>query len=405
MAKWKPPLEDVPMSLGDHLHELRRRLILPICSIAILFLLAFAFEHQLKLLVLKPLDWAYDLYPEKAAALGMTKPIKLLVLDVFESPMASMTVSFYTALFFAFPILVYQLWMFVSVGLLPKERRLAFLFIPAGIMFFYAGTFIGYFIGLPNYYGWMIKWAANDPTALAGFTMEKYHANFKLMTMMFGLIADIPWLIMVLVRVGFVTIEQLEKNRKAAIMVNTVIAGLITPPDPWSMLIMMVPLFALFELGLLLARIMVWRNKRFEASEKKAAEDKAAADEQAARAMTLATPVAAATAAATTAVTPETHSNTASPVDGPISRDQLSILPPLENNSTEQGSVAAETADNNSSSLTDNNETTASAAPETPVSIPEPLPPPPPPLPRGMDEAGLFAEEENKLGDQGFYRD
>jgi Sec-independent protein translocase protein (TatC) len=102
MAKWKPPLEDVPMSLGDHLHELRRRLILPICSIAILFLLAFAFEHQLKLLVLKPLDWAYDLYPEKAAALGMTKPIKLLVLDVFESPMASMTVSFYTALFFAF---------------------------------------------------------------------------------------------------------------------------------------------------------------------------------------------------------------------------------------------------------------------------------------------------------------
>jgi sec-independent protein translocase protein TatC len=399
MAKWKPLLEDVPMSLGDHLHELRRRLILPICSIAVLFLLAFAFEHQLKLLVLQPLDWAYDLYPEKAAALGMTKPIKLQVLDVFESPMASMTVSFYTALFVAFPILVYQLWMFVSVGLLPKERRLAFLFIPAGIMFFYAGTFIGYFIGLPNYYGWMIKWAANDPTALAAFTMEKYHANFKLMTMMFGLIADIPWLIMVLVRVGFVTIEQLQKNRKIAIMVNTVIASLITPPDAFSMLVMMVPLFALFELGLLLARIMVWRNKRFEAREKKAADDKAAADEQAARAVALTTPVAAASVAATADVTPETQADTTAEIlnDGPISRDQLSILPPMENNGAAPAEAMTENGDNNSP----HNDVTASTVPETP----EPLPPPAPPLPRGMDEAGLFAEEENKMGDEGFYRD
>jgi sec-independent protein translocase protein TatC len=201
---------------------------------------------------------------------------------VLESAMISMSVSFYAALFLTIPILVYQLWMFVGVGLLPKERRLAFLFIPAGIIFFYIGTAVGYFIGLPYYFAWLIEWAAHDPTTTFALRQSFYHDTFTLMTVCFGLIADIPWLIMVLVRVGFVTVETMAKQRKVAIMINTVIAALITPPDGVSMLIMMVPLFALFELGLLLSRVMMWHHRRATAREEAIERDRLAAEELAA---------------------------------------------------------------------------------------------------------------------------
>ena len=280
MANSQPDLFDLPMSLGDHLHELRRRLIFPIASLAALFLVAFIFEGQLKIVFSKPMMWALEMDPAitQKAGIDPTK-FKFQAIEVMESMMASMSVCFYAAIFIAFPIFIYQLWMFVSVGLMPKERRLAFLFIPAGVMFFYAGAIGGYFIGLPQYYYWMVKWAANDPISSFNPKLSDYLSNFVLMTLIFGLIADIPWLIMVVVRVGFVTVDQLSNHRKMAIMVNTVIALLVSPPDGFSMLLMMIPLIGLFELGLVLSRVMMWHHRRMTVKEE-AAELKRMADEE-----------------------------------------------------------------------------------------------------------------------------
>ncbi len=278
--KPEPELFDLPMSLGDHLHELRRRLIFPIASLAALFLVAFIFEGQLKILFFKPMMWALEMDPIITEKAGIDpKTFRLQAIDVMESMMASMSVCFYASIFFAFPIFIYQLWMFVSVGLMPKERRLAFLFIPVGIMFFYAGTVAGYFKGLPFYYYVLIKWAANDPITVFKPALESYLSNFALMTLVFGFIADIPWLIMVMVRVGFVTVDQLGKNRKIAIMVNAVIAAFAAPPDWFSMVVMMIPLVGLFELGLLLSRLMMWHHRRMTVKEE-AAELKRMADEE-----------------------------------------------------------------------------------------------------------------------------
>jgi sec-independent protein translocase protein TatC len=279
-VKPEPELFDLPMSLGDHLHELRRRLIFPIVSLAVLFLVAFIFERQLKLVVAMPMKWALEIDPIVTQKAGLDpKTFKFQTIDVMESMMASMSVCFYAAIFVAFPIFIYQLWMFISVGLMPKERRLAFLFIPVGIMFFYAGTMAGFFEGLPFYYYVMIKWNAGDPISDQHTGLASYLSNFVLMTLTFGFIADIPWLIMVLVRVGFVTVDQLGKNRKIAIMVNAVIAAFAAPPDWFSMVVMMIPLVGLFELGLLLSRLMMWHHRRMTVKEE-AAELKRMADEE-----------------------------------------------------------------------------------------------------------------------------
>ena len=281
--KPEPELFDLPMSLGDHLHELRRRLIFPIASLAVLFLVAFIFHVELKIIFALPMKWALEIDPIISEKAGLDpKSFKFQTIDVMESMMASMSVCFYAVIFVAFPIFVYQLWMFVSVGLMPKERRLAFLFIPVGVIFFYAGTMAGFFEGLPFYYYVMVKWSAFDPISNQHTGLASYLSNFVLMTLVFGFIADIPWLIMVLVRVGFVTVDQLSKNRKIAIMVNTVIALFVSPPDGLSMLFMMIPLVGLFELGLLLSRLMMWHHRRMTVKEEAAELQRMAAEELAA---------------------------------------------------------------------------------------------------------------------------
>ena len=104
MATVQPDLFDLPMSLGDHLHELRRRLIFPIVSLAVLFLVAFIFEGQLKILFFKPMMWALEMDPIITEKAGIDpKTFKLQAIDVMESMMASMSVCFYASIFFCLP--------------------------------------------------------------------------------------------------------------------------------------------------------------------------------------------------------------------------------------------------------------------------------------------------------------
>lgn len=276
---------DVPMSLGDHLHELRSRLIMPLICLALLFFGAFAFENRLQVLFAQPLVWAIGINPDHARTVGL--PIdgslpRLAIHGIWEAPLASMKVSFYTAFFLAFPVLVYQLWMFIGVGLVHRERRLAFLFVPAGIMFFYAGTLVGYFIGLPYFYSFMIKWAANNPLAQFQLQLQSYHQDFIRMTMVFGLVADIPWLVMVLVRTGFVSVAQLLKNWKVAIFACTAVSAVIAPPDAFSMIVVMIPLYGLFFLGVGLSALMMRHHRRLEEKEAAAELARMAEEERAA---------------------------------------------------------------------------------------------------------------------------
>lgn len=282
MAKLLPAMDDLPMSLGDHLEELRRRLKWPLIVLGLTFFVAFGYEARLQQMFVQPLEWAITINPANAKTVGLVSPVKLQVLEVWEAPMASMMVSFYAAFFISFPVLVYHLWMFVGVGLVQRERRLAFLFVPAGIMFFYAGAVTGYLYGLPYFYSFMVKWAANNPIITFNLQLKTYHSNFVFMTMIFGLIADIPWLIMVLVRVGFVTVEQLLRNWKMAILINTVIAAVVAPPDWFSMVALMVPLFGLYVLGVGLSRVMMWHHGRQDAKEQAAELARMAAEETAA---------------------------------------------------------------------------------------------------------------------------
>jgi sec-independent protein translocase protein TatC len=256
-----PHLFDMPMSLGDHLEELRRRLILPIAVFLVLFIGGFACQTMLKRALIYPLQGAVKVVgPQVAAEVGLKSDTTRLLqtTSLSETLTTAVDLSMLFAAIVTIPVLLYQLWMFIAVGLKRKERALGFLFIPGAVIFFYAGIVLGYFLGLPYFYAWMIELNALDPTVdQYRPKLDEYYGEFVSWTLCFGLVMDIPWLVMVLIRVGIVSAEKFVRWRKFAILANVVVAAMITPGgDPMMLLLTFLPMQALFEGGLLLGRLL-----------------------------------------------------------------------------------------------------------------------------------------------------
>lgn len=265
MGRWLPAEIDLPMSLGGHLGELRRRIIPPVLVLALGFILGFIFHDQLKLAMVRPLQRAIAIVgPEVAARLHLPTDGTarlFMVTDLGESAVNAATIAIYTAIALVIPVLLWELWRFVAVALRPAEQRLAFLFLPAAVLCFYGGMVLGYFVGLPWFYAWLIQFADSDPTVFIQLRQSDYIDSFFNWTVAFGLIMDIPWAVMVLVRTGLVNPGQLARVRRWVILANVVLAAMLTPgSDLASLLALFLPMQALFEIGLLASRFLVPRR-------------------------------------------------------------------------------------------------------------------------------------------------
>ncbi len=270
MGSWLPAHIDMPMGLGDHLHELRRHIMRPLLVLAVAFISAFAFQAHLKDLMIGPYRQAIRIVgAETAAKVGLPADgigVKLVVQDIGESALSAATVALAVAIAATLPVLLWGLWRFVAVGLNQQERRLAFIFVPLGVICFYIGTLAGYFAGLPYMYAFLIDYTALDGNVVFQLRLREYVDSFLFWTICFGLVMDIPWLVIVLVRVGMVTPTWLAINRKYVAVINLILAACITPTsDAVSLLAMFIPMQLLFEIGLIVSRFMVptkpmWRG-------------------------------------------------------------------------------------------------------------------------------------------------
>lgn len=257
-----PLLPDVPLPLGDHLDELRRRLVWPILLFAVVFVVAFNFDTELKRIFVQPLLHAVDIADGfdagAAARAGIVIPsdnmkvFKTLALG--ESVSVSMSLAMWAGFAIAIPFLVHQLYMFVAIGLKARERQLAFIMVPLAVICFYTGMTFGYYVGLPYMYAWFIQWQARDPISEFVLQMAAYRDSFFFYTIMFGLLFDVPWAVVTVCRVGLVTPDTLARYRRIIFLLSTVLAAVIAPGDLFSMVALMFPTYLLFEAGLLAAR-------------------------------------------------------------------------------------------------------------------------------------------------------
>ena len=248
-------LDDSKAPLLDHLIELRRRLLWCVATLLAGFFVCLYFAKPIFAVLVQPL---------LAAGQG-----KLIYTDIFEAFFVEVKVAFFAALMIAFPVLATQIWRFVAPGMYAKEKRAFLPFLLATPVFFAAGASFAYFVAMP----WALKFLLGFEGNVGGVEQEALPAignylNFTTRFLFgFGVAFLAPVLLMILERAGIVTLEQLSKSRRYAIVACAGVSAVLTPPDVVSMLLLLVPLYSLYEFALVAIRLTHWRASRKKAAE------------------------------------------------------------------------------------------------------------------------------------------
>jgi sec-independent protein translocase protein TatC len=252
--------DEAKMPFLAHLEELRKRLIVCFSAIGIAFPLVFYFRTTLLQLLQWPLITDVVMGRRFPFIAFRSKPpiAKLTALGPAETLWTHFKVAFIFGLFVALPVVLYQIWKFVEPGLLPKERRFALPFVILSTICFFLGATFCFFIVLPMALQFLLTF---DPTIQQMPRFSEY-VDFTLKFLLaFGVIFELPLAMTIAARLGLVTPQFLARNRKYAILVNFVIAAILTPtPDIFNQSLMALPMCLLYEVGILAARIVTRRR-------------------------------------------------------------------------------------------------------------------------------------------------
>lgn len=238
-----PELQSAP--LFDHLEELRRRIIFALVFLALGMVVAFQFRMQLIELIKVPLTYSQAYQDDK---------VKLVTLHLTEQFMLSLNLSFWAGMALALPFILWQVWAFIAPGLYPQERRWALPFVVGAGVAFVLGIVFGYRMVLPT----MVRFMADFMGGAVELnqSLGSYIGTVTTFLVAFGLAFELPILTVILTRIGLVNHELLRRGWRIALVAIMVFAAVLTPtPDPGSMLLVAVPLYVLYELGVLLSRI------------------------------------------------------------------------------------------------------------------------------------------------------
>ena len=250
------PEKLVEGTLISHLLELRDRLIRAIIAVALAFLPCMFYSNQIFTFVATPLK---EKLPKGTQLIATT------VMSPFTTPFK---LSLFVAVFAAMPFIIYQLWAFVAPGLYRHEKRFAVPLLISSILLFYVGVVFAYFFVFPVMFQFF---AATTPHGVAMMTDISAYLDFVLtMFLAFGAAFEVPIAVVLLVLTGVVKLEKLKENRGYVLIGIFILAALLTPPDAVSQCIMAIPMYLLYEGGLLMARIL--SKMRRETSDSKEVE-------------------------------------------------------------------------------------------------------------------------------------
>ena len=232
--------DDLP--LMGHLIELRNRLLRAVILVLVMFAALFPFSNDLYLYLSEPLR---SLLPE-----GST----MIATQVASPFLAPVKLSIVLALFAAMPFILHQAWSFIAPGLYKKEKRLAYPLLISSIFLFYVGIAFAYYVVFPLMFGFF---TATGPSEVAVMTDISAYLDFVLKIFFaFGIVFEIPIATVLLISSGVTTPEKLASKRAYMVVSCFVLGMLITPPDVISQTLLAVPMWLLFEVGIILGRMV-----------------------------------------------------------------------------------------------------------------------------------------------------
>ncbi len=241
-------LGDMPIT--QHLIELRAHLIKICIAVLIIFLALVGFSREL-----------YDFLSNPLVA-QLPANSTMIATDITSNFMAPIRLTIFVAAFVAMPYILYQIWAFVAPGLYKKEKKIAVPVLLSSILLFYAGVAFAYFIVLKGVLKFFIMFAPQNVLPMTD--IDSYLSFALKLFMVFGLTFEIPVVTFLLILIGIVSIESLENKRRYIIVGCFGVAAVVTPPDGISMLMLAFPMWLLFELGLLLAKLLIKDKSKTE---------------------------------------------------------------------------------------------------------------------------------------------
>lgn len=258
----KGGLFDFKMPLTEHLGELRKRILVSLSALLISFGICFYFSESIFNVLTMPLKGYFTVvrsYPYWDF-IRRKEAFSLVFLSPTEAFWAHIKISMIAGVIVSIPVIFHQFWKFISPGLLDKEKKYVGPFVFSGTGLFLAGAAFCFLVVLPFAIQFLLTYKTASLTPL--LSVGNYMDFCLKFILAFGLVFELPLIIVVLTRMGVVTPEALAKKRKYAILLSFVAAAILTPtPDAFNQVLMAVPIILLYEVGVLFSRLFVRRGR------------------------------------------------------------------------------------------------------------------------------------------------
>jgi sec-independent protein translocase protein TatC len=228
-------MQDKQFTFFQHLEELRNRVLKSLIFVVVSACLFYNFIPLILPYLLKPVG-------------------NLVFIHPCEAFTAKITIAFFGGLFLASPVIIYQIWRFLSCALTKKEKKYTSLFGMVSFLLFVAGCLFGYFLVLPVGFKFLISFASELIRPM--ITVSKYISFAAGVTLVFGAVFQFPLIILFLTKIGLVSPRKLSKRRKEAIVGMFIVAAFFTPPDIVTQILLAVPLLVLYETSILVSRLV-----------------------------------------------------------------------------------------------------------------------------------------------------
>ena len=250
--------EKKKISLGEHLEELRMRLIFCVVAVVVAAILAFVFEGHIEPLLTRPV--------KDALIAGGEKDPRIRVFQWAGTLLFKIKVSLVAGLLLASPVCVYQIWKFVSAGLYRRERKWVYVFGPFSLLLFLAGVVAGYVFLLPISLGFLLNVTAGTDFQFIPEIRDSLNFVLSLPVAM-GIVFELPLVMFFLNLAGIVSVEKFSRWRKYFILSFFIIGAFLSPPDVISQIGLALPMILLFEGGLVLCKLFGRENRRMKAGD------------------------------------------------------------------------------------------------------------------------------------------
>lgn len=227
---------DRKLTLLEHIEELRFRIIKIALSVIVVSCLAYTRIDSIFSALVKPIG-------------------KLVFLSPQDAFLANIKVAFFVGLFLSSPVIIFQIWRFISEGLYKNERKYALIFGPLSFIFFIAGAVFGYVVIIPIGLKILLGFSTDYMTPM--ITVSNYINFVGTLTLVFGVVFELPLAMLYLTKLKFITPRFLITKRRHAIVAIFIVAAALTPPDVISQILLAIPLLVLYEIGILFSKFAV----------------------------------------------------------------------------------------------------------------------------------------------------